>query len=103
MDMSYMDRRLRGRSRGGSADGPIVAILVAVICLADAQRGVALEDGVRVGATRDRVDGCGSDEGEVKEGEQEKVTSVDRHRHNDKNEWKGSQRDWGVNTQIVGL
>lgn len=84
MDMSDMDSRLRGRSRRGSADESIVASLVAVIGLADAQRGVALDDSVRVGATRDRVDGCGSDEGEVEEGEQEKVTSVDRYSHNDK-------------------
>jgi hypothetical protein len=88
MDMSEMDGRLRGKRRGGTADGSIVASLVAMIALADAQRGVALDDSVRVGATRDRVDGCGSDEGEMEEGEQEKVTSVDRQRHNNKNEWK---------------
>jgi hypothetical protein len=97
MDMSDMDGRLRGR---GSADGAIVASLVAVIGLADAQRGVTLDDSVCVGATRDRVDGGGSDEGEVEEGEQEKVTSVDRHRHN---EWKSSQHDWGMNSEIESL
>jgi hypothetical protein len=59
MDMSDVDGRLRGRSRGGSVDGAIVATLVAVIGLADAQRCVALDDSVRVGATSDRD---GSDE-----------------------------------------
>ena len=50
----------------------VVATLVAVISLADAQRGVALDDSVRVWATRDRVDdGDGGGEGEVEEGEQE--------------------------------
>jgi hypothetical protein len=66
MDMSEMDARVRGRRSGGSA---MVAVLVAVIGLADAQRGVALDDSVCVGAAR--VDGGGSDEGEVEEGEQE--------------------------------
>jgi hypothetical protein len=80
MDMSDADGRLRGRRRDarlstgmdrGSADGAIVASLVAMIGLADAERGVALDDSVRVGATRDRVDWGGGDEGEVEEGEQE--------------------------------
>ena len=80
MEVSDTDGRLRGRRRdarlrtgmdGGSSDGVIVASLVTVIGLADAQRSVALDDSVRVGATRDRVDGCGGDEGEVEEGEQE--------------------------------
>jgi len=40
----------------------------------------------------------------MEEGEQEKVTWADRDRHNDKNEWKGSQRDWGTSEQeIEGL
>jgi hypothetical protein len=81
MHMSDVDGRLWGPA--------IVAILVAVIGLADAQRSVALDDGVRVGAAR--VDGGGGDEGEVKEGEQENITSVDRHRHNDKK--SGRDRD----------
>ena len=79
MGMSDMDDRLRVRRNarlrtgmdGGSADVAIVARLVAVIALAEAQRGVALDDSVGVRATRDRVDGGGSDEGEVEEGEQE--------------------------------
>jgi hypothetical protein len=54
-------------------DGDIVAVRVTVIGLADAQGGVALDDGVR---TRE---GSGSDEGDVEKGEQKKVTSVDRH------------------------
>jgi len=61
----------------GFADGAIVAVLVAVIGLADAPGGISRDDGVRFRATR--VDGGGSDEGEVEEGEQEKVTSVERH------------------------
>lgn len=81
MGMSEVDDRVRGPA--------IVAILVAVVGLADAQRGVALDDGVSVGAAR--VDGGGSDEREVKEGEQEEVTSVDRRRHNDKK--SGRDRD----------
>lgn len=56
---------------GGCADGAVVATLVAVIGLTDAQRSVARDDSVSVGVTRDRVDGRGSDEGEVEEGEQE--------------------------------
>lgn len=81
MGVSEMDGRLGGRRRdprlrtgmdGGSADVAVVATLVAVISLADAQRGVALDDSVRVWATRDRVDdGDGGGEGEVEEGEQE--------------------------------
>ncbi len=96
MNMSETEGRFRGgrrgartrtRMNGGCANGGIVAILVTVIRLADAQGGVALDDGVRVWATRDNgVDGGGGDEGEVEEGEQEKVTSVDRHRGI--NEWK---------------
>jgi hypothetical protein len=53
-----------------------------VIGFADAQGGVALEHGVRIRAraSRDGVDdGSGGDEGEMKKGEQKKVTSVDRH------------------------
>jgi len=61
----------------GFADGAIVAVLVAVIGLADAPGGISRDDGVRFRAAR--VDGGGSDEGEVEEGEQEKVTSVERH------------------------
>ena len=81
MDMSEVDGRLRGPA--------VVAILVAVIGLVEAQRSVALDDGVRLGAAR--VDGGGGDEGEVKEGEQEEVTSVDRRRHDDKK--SGRDRD----------
>ena len=54
-------------------DEDIVAARVTMIGLADAQGGVALDDGVRT-----RV-GSGSDEREVEKGEQKKVTSVDRH------------------------
>lgn len=76
MDMSDMDSRLR---RGALPRTGIMATLVAVIGLVDAKRVVARDDGVCVGATRDRVDGYGDNEGEVEESEQEEVTSVDRH------------------------
>jgi hypothetical protein len=46
----------------------IIAIRVAVIGLADAPGGVALEDGVRVGSARDRVERSGSNEGEMEKG-----------------------------------
>lgn len=74
--MSDMDNRLR---RGALPRTDIMATLVAVIGFVDAQRGVTRDDGVCVGATRDSVDGYGGDEREVEEGEQEEVTSVDRH------------------------
>ena len=83
------DRGSRCVKRGaGVRTGIIMAIRVAMIGLADAQGGVALEDGVRVGSPRDRVYGSGSNEGEVEKGEQKKVTSVDRH----SKEWKGAAR-----------
>jgi hypothetical protein len=73
-------RGSRGVKRSaGVRTGNVIAVRVTVIGLADAQGGVALEDGVRVGSPRDRVEGSGSHEGEVEKGEQKKVTSVDRH------------------------
>ena len=78
------DRGCRGGKRGGGARTGFVSM----IGLADAEGGIALEDGVRVGGARDVVGGSGSDEGEMEKGEQKKVTSVDRHGE-DAKEWKG--------------
>ena len=82
-------RGSRGVKRSaGVRTGNIIAIRVAVIGLADAPGGVALDDGVRVGSPRDRVEGSSSNEGEVEKSEQKKVTSVDRH-----SERSGRDRD----------
>jgi len=64
----------------------ILAVLVAVIPVCEAQGGAALEDGVVTGSSLEKTGGIhtinrsGGNEGsKLEEGEQKKKTSVDRH------------------------
>ena len=117
VDMSDVNRRVWGGKRGtrarmgmiwGSANGGILAVLVAVISISDAQGGSVLEDGVGIGHSLEvtrgihAIDGGGGDEGgEVEECEQKKETSVDRH--NVRGVIQTSGRDDAVRRGRTGL